>query len=125
MKRLNSSGKNWQAQPALTPEQRGVIKMTEILLTVSASELCLTESITEEMILAAVESGVAEPVEGEDLVNWVFDSTSVHWLKKAIRLHQDLEIDWVAVAMVIDLLQQKESLQRENQYIRQQLKRFL
>ncbi|MCB1661752.1 MAG: chaperone modulatory protein CbpM [Pseudomonadales bacterium] len=99
--------------------------MTEILLTVSASELCLTESITEEMILAAVESGVAEPVEGEDLVNWVFDSTSVHWLKKAIRLHQDLEIDWVAVAMVIDLLQQKESLQRENQYIRQQLKRFL
>ena len=77
--------------------------MTEILLTVSASELCLTESITEEMILAAVESGVAEPVEGEDLVNWVFDSTSVHWLKKAIRLHQDLEIDWVAVAMVIDL----------------------
>ena len=99
--------------------------MTEILLTVSASELCLTESITEEMILAAVESGVAEPVEGEDLVNWVFDSTSVHWLKKAIRLHQDLEIDWVAVAMVIDLLQQKELLQRENQYIRQQLKRFL
>ena len=99
--------------------------MTEILLTVSASELCLTESITEEMILAAVESGVAEPVEGEDLVNWVFDSTSVHWLKKAIRLHQDLEIDWVAVAMVIALLQQKESLQRENKYIRQQLKRFL
>ena len=63
--------------------------MTEILLTVSASELCLTESITEEMILAAVESGVAEPVEGEDLVNWVFDSTSLHWLKKAIRLPQD------------------------------------
>jgi len=99
--------------------------MTEILLTISASELCLTKTITEEMILAAVESGVAEPIEGEDLVNWVFDSTSVHWLKKAIRLHQDLEIDWVAVAMVIDLLQQKESLQRENQYIRQQLKRFL
>lgn len=46
-------------------------------------------------------------------------------LKKALRLHQDLEIDWVAVAMVIDLMQEKEALQKENEAYQRQLKRFI
>lgn len=99
--------------------------MTEILLKISVRELCQVEKITEQFVIEAVESGIAAPVEGKEVTDWVFDTTSVHWLKKAIRLHQDLEIDWIAVAMVIDLLQQKESLQRENQTIQQQLERFL
>jgi chaperone modulatory protein CbpM len=49
----------------------------------------------------------------------------VHWLRKAVRLHSDLDIDWVAVAMVIDLLRRNEELERRNQCFEQQLKRFL
>jgi chaperone modulatory protein CbpM len=59
------------------------------------------------------------------VVDWVFDTTSVHWLRKAVRLHSDLDIDWVAVAMVIDLLRRNEELERRNQCFEQQLKRFL
>jgi chaperone modulatory protein CbpM len=49
----------------------------------------------------------------------------VHWVKKAIRLNQELEIDWVAVALVLELLKQKAQLQRENQELQHQLARFI
>jgi chaperone modulatory protein CbpM len=42
-----------------------------------------------------------------------------------VRLQHDLDIDWVAVAMVIDLLKKNEALQRQNECFQQQLKRFL
>ncbi len=56
--------------------------------------------------------------------DWEFETASVYWIKKAVRLHQDLEIDWLAVALLIDLIQQRDSLQREKEFFQQQLKRF-
>jgi chaperone modulatory protein CbpM len=99
--------------------------MSKALLTISFTELCEFENITEEVIIQVVEYGIALPIEGDSSADWVFDATSVCWLKKAVRLYQDLQVDWVAVAMVIDLLQQKEALQKENEYFQRQLERFL
>jgi chaperone modulatory protein CbpM len=42
-----------------------------------------------------------------------------------VRLHSDLEIDWVAVAMVIDLLKRNAALEKQNQRFEQQLRRLL
>jgi chaperone modulatory protein CbpM len=99
--------------------------MTELVLSISLHELCQCDGLSQQLIVEVVEHGIAQPVAGQNVVDWVFDTTSVHWLRKAVRLHADLEIDWVAVAMVIDLLQQKEALEKRNQYFEQQLKRFL
>ena len=99
--------------------------MTDIVLGVSLHELCQCEGLTEQLIIEVVDHGIAQPVAGDNVVDWVFDTSSVHWLQKAVRLHYDLEIDWIAVAMVIDLLQKNEALRRENECIAQQLKRFL
>ena len=99
--------------------------MSELVFSVSVHELCQCEEFTQQVIVEVVEHGIAHPVAGQDVVDWVFDTTSVHWLRKAVRLHSDLEIDWVAVAMVIDLLQKNEALEKQNQLIEQQLKRFL
>jgi chaperone modulatory protein CbpM len=98
--------------------------MTDIVLSISLRELCQYEGLNEQLIVEVVEHGIAQPVAGDDVVDWVFDTTSVHWLKKAVRLHYDLEIDWIAVAMVIDLLQKNETLRRQNQCFEQQLRRF-
>ena len=84
--------------------------MTELVLSISVHELCQYEGLSEHIIVQ---------------VDWVFDTTSVHWLRKAVRLHADLDIDWVAVAMVIELLQKNEALERRNQCFEQQLKRFM
>jgi chaperone modulatory protein CbpM len=99
--------------------------MTELVLSISLSELCQCEGFSQQLIVEVVEHGIAQPVAGQNVVDWVFDTTTVHWLRKAVRLHDDLEIDWVAVAMVIDLLRQNEALQKRNEYFEQQLKRFL
>ena len=99
--------------------------MTELVLSISVQELCQCEEFTEQLIIEVVDHGIAKPVEGKEVTDWVFDTTSVHWLRKAVRLHDDLEIDWIAVAMVIDLLRQNESLQKQNQRFEQQLRRFL
>ena len=99
--------------------------MTQTLVRVSLSELCQLEGIERDMVIEIVEYGIARPLPGLDAPEWVFETSSVHWIKKAVRLYRDLEIDWVAVAMVIDLMQQKEGLERENRRYQRQLERFV
>ncbi|GAB3113363.1 chaperone modulatory protein CbpM [Aestuariicella hydrocarbonica] len=104
--------------------------MTETVFSIPVreltfNELCQLERIERRVIVDIVEHGIAKPLTGATSSEWVFDTTSVHWIKKAVRLHQDLEIDWVAVSLVIELMQQKESLLRENERYRSQLRRFM
>lgn len=99
--------------------------MISTLINISVDELCELEKIEHELIIEIVEYGIATPIEATEYEHWVFDVSSVCWIKKAIRLHQDLEIDWVAVGLVIDLMQQKENLLKENERYQQQLARFI
>nr|WP_241664377.1 chaperone modulator CbpM [Ningiella ruwaisensis] len=93
------------------------------MLLISFEELCQSAHIKQEFIVEIVDYGIAKPVSGEKTNEWVFDTGSVKWLKKAINLHLELEMDWFAVAMIIELLKQKEALKTENQYLRQRLER--
>ena len=72
-----------------------------------------------------VQYDIAQPLAGASIEDWVFDVTSAHWMQRAIRLQRDLDIDWIAVAMLIDLLQERERLSEENRCLRQRLGRFL
>ncbi|MBL7002564.1 MAG: chaperone modulator CbpM [Gammaproteobacteria bacterium] len=96
--------------------------MSDIVFKISLQELCEQEGITETIVFKVVEHGIAEPLEGND---WMFESSSVHWMKKAIRLYHDLDIDWVSIAMIIDLLQQNDALLRKNERLKNQLNRFI
>ena len=93
--------------------------MTEIVLSISTQELCQYQRLIQQLIIEVVDHGIAQPVMGKDVVDWAFDTTSVHWLQKAVRLRYDLELDWISVAMVIDLLQENESLRKQNQCIQE------
>ena len=99
--------------------------MTTTILHISFTELCELERIESDVIVSIVEHGIVKPIKGNQQDDWVFEATTVHWIKKAVRLANDFEIDWVAVALVIDLMQQKENLERENQSYRLQLERFI
>eukprot|EP00831_Metopus_contortus_P058309 TRINITY_DN50482_c0_g1_i1.p2 TRINITY_DN50482_c0_g1~~TRINITY_DN50482_c0_g1_i1.p2 ORF type:complete len:102 (-),score=16.67 TRINITY_DN50482_c0_g1_i1:69-374(-) len=99
--------------------------MNQTLANVSLSELCQLESIESEIIIEIVEYGIVEPIEYSDSSDWFFEPASVYWIKKALRLYQELEVDWLAVALLIELMQQRESLRRENDLFKQQLKRFV
>jgi len=103
--------------------------MSETLFSISFEELCQAEGIEVELIIEIVEYGIVKPInkrsEQTHYEQWLFDTGAIHWLKKALRLRQDLEIDWVAIAMVIDLMQEKEALQKENECYQRQLRRFI
>ena len=99
--------------------------MTTTILHISFVELCELERIESNVINNLVEQGVIKPILGTQEADWVFETTTVRWIKKAVRLASDFEIDWVAVAMLIDLMQQKEALEQENQRYRAQLERFM
>lgn len=99
--------------------------MSMSMLRVTVRELCECEDISEQLVALAVEHEVVAPLAGESVGEWVFDTVNVSWMRKAIHLHRDLDLDWVAIAMVIDLLRQCEELDAENQALRQRLQRFL
>jgi chaperone modulatory protein CbpM len=44
---------------------------------------------------------------------------------RALRLHQELEIDWSGIALAIELLDELEQLRDENRMLRQRLRRFM
>ena len=99
--------------------------MTDNIFKISLQELCTQEGFNKNMAIEVVEHGIAQPLTGDHYKDWIFESNSVYWMKKAIRLYHDLEIDWVAIAIVIDLLQQQDSLTKENDCLKMQLNRFL
>ena len=99
--------------------------MTEIVLCVSVQELCQCGGFTEQIIVEAVDHGIAQPADGDNVADWMFDATTAHWLRKAVRLHHDLEIDWIAISIVVDLLQKNEVLEQQSRRFEQQLNRFI
>ncbi|MFT7286221.1 MAG: chaperone modulatory protein CbpM [Halieaceae bacterium] len=99
--------------------------MSTTTLQVTVHELCECEDISEKFVVAAVEHEIVAPIAGEIAEEWIFDTAHVIWMRKAIHLHRDLDLDWVAIAMVIDLLQQREQLDQENRSLRMRLRRFL
>lgn len=98
--------------------------MMRRLTVISLCELCQLERIENHHIIEIVENGIVKPIANTNNKDWEFDTSSVYWIKKAVRLHQDLEIDWLAVALLIDLIQQRDSLQKEKEFFQQQLSRF-
>ncbi|CAD5263839.1 Chaperone modulatory protein CbpM [Alteromonas sp. 38] len=98
--------------------------MVDTLLVISFEELCQVERLNQEMIVEVIDYGIAEPVSGDDKNDWMFDTSSVRWVKKAITLYDQLELDWVAIAMIVELLKQKEKLTEENEYLHRRLTRF-
>jgi len=99
--------------------------MTSTIIQITVSELCEREELSRSVVVQLVHYDIAQPLAGSSIEDWIFDVTTAHWMQRAIRLQRDLDIDWIAVAMLIDLLQEREQLSEENQRLRQRLGRFL
>jgi chaperone modulatory protein CbpM len=99
--------------------------MTNITLHIPLNELCLSTGISKDVIIEVVEYGIAKPLESVKLSEWVFDLESAHWIKKAIKLNQQLQIDWIATAMIIELMRKNQQLEKENNLLKARLKRLL
>lgn len=90
----------------------------------SIHELCQAAEISSIHVIDIVEHGILAPL-GESPEEWVFDVTMLCLLRRASRLHFDLELEWAAVALILDLLDDRENLLNENTHLQQRLDRFL
>lgn len=98
--------------------------MHETLTIISYEELCQIEGIEGELVVEIVNYRIVVPEEDAETSRWLFETSSIYWIKKALRLHADLEIDWIAVALIIDLMRDKENLEKQNNSIQRQLNRL-
>lgn len=98
--------------------------MTEYSLYINLNELCQYTDTPEATIIEFVEHGILEP-QGESEETWVFSVETVRITQQAQRLHRDLGVNWAGVALALELMSQRESLQQENQTLKNRLRRFL
>lgn len=98
--------------------------MAEYYIELSLHEVCLAVDMPEPLVFELVEHGIVQP-RGSRPADWIFDLHMVSVARRAGRLHRDLELDWSTVALVVDLLEQRDILRRENSLLKQRLGRFI
>ncbi len=93
-----------------------------ILLKLSdvCQELDLPRAACEELVY----HGIVQP-QGKQPEDWTFDITMVSVIRRATRLRRELDLDWSAVALVVNLLEERDQLRVELEILQQRLDRFL
>ncbi|MEX1034231.1 MAG: chaperone modulator CbpM [Cellvibrionaceae bacterium] len=94
-----------------------------MLVHITTQELCQRIDLSEETLEEIVEHGIVEP-RGEKPEEWTFDIDYVWVVRRAARLHRDLGIDWAGIALVLELLNERERLVEENRMLQRRLRRF-
>jgi chaperone modulatory protein CbpM len=91
----------------ITSFLQGQVVEEEIHLTLT--ELCQTSGITEAHVTTLVVEGILEPI-GRQPAEWRFGGDSLRRARLALRLARDLDINPAGVALVMDLLDEIDSL---------------
>lgn len=84
---------------------------SEIVDALSFRDLCRFCQAEDSWVIELVEQGVLEPV-GSEVDNWQFVGTSIVRAKKARRLNRDLGVNVAGVALVLDLLEERDTILR-------------
>jgi chaperone modulatory protein CbpM len=88
------------------------IHADDALAFCSLEDLCRRTRLDEGFVIECVEHGVAH-VAGGEIVAWRFSITAILRLQKAWRLHRDLELQVGSLALVLDLLEERDQLLQE------------
>ena len=75
-------------------------------------ELCSLGKTSAEWVIELVDEGVLEP-EGQAEHEWLFDTNALKRLQMVGRLQQDLRINLAGIALVLDLLEEIETLKAQ------------
>ena len=78
-------------------------------MTDPAPEVCEVCGVDRSLVVAMVEEGIAAPLDSES-THWEFSGVAVTRIRTATRLHRDLEVNLAGAALVLDLLEEIETL---------------
>lgn len=94
--------------------------MSETVYYLTLSEITQSARVSEDTVVAIVEQGIVQP-RGARPAEWRFEPPMVATLQRACRLHRDLELDWAAVALALELIEEVQQLRQDNERLRRQL----
>ncbi len=98
--------------------------MANVTITFTVTEFCLRTGVTEEDLNEIVGLGVIEPY-AEATDSWQFDDHAATVVQRALRLREELALDWPGIAVALTLLEENTHLRQENRLLRQRLARFI
>ena len=84
---------------------------SDVIDTLTVQDLCRFCDADETWVIELVEHGVLEPV-GTSVRTWRFQGVNISRAKKARRLNRDLGLDTSGVAVVLDLIEQRDAALR-------------
>ena len=94
--------------------------MNERSYVLTLTEITQCVRIPVETVIVIVDHGIVEP-RGQKPEEWQFEPHMLATLRRAIRLQQDLELDWAGIAVALSLIEQLQQLRGQNRLLRQQL----
>lgn len=94
--------------------------MSETGYYLSLTEVSQCVHLSADTVITIVDHGIVEP-RGEQPQEWLFEPDMLGTLRRAIRLQQDLELDWAAIALAVSLIEEVQTLRDDNRRLRQQL----
>lgn len=97
---------------------------TTLTVQLTLEECCQRIDVPADSLIEIVELGIVEPGGGNPH-DWRFDSDALGRLRQALRLQRELGLDWQAVAVALDLLDEVGRLRAENESLRRRLLRFM
>ncbi|WP_342649823.1 chaperone modulator CbpM [Pseudomonas sp. REB1044] len=95
-----------------------------LIVQLDMRTLCQEADLTADCVIEIVEHGIVEP-SGRTPDDWVFDDRAPVTVRRAVKLHQELELEWEGVALALELLEEVQQLRSENSMLRQRLGRFV
>jgi chaperone modulatory protein CbpM len=94
------------------PARDAAGEIVEATSLCTLEELCRSCHVEADWIAALVEQGALDPV-GRTRTEWQFTRVSVVRVAKARRLERDLDLNAAGLALVLDLLDELETLRAE------------
>jgi hypothetical protein len=85
-------------------------------------QVCVGCQLEAAFVVECVELGVADPRGSPS--QWQFDANSRTRLLKAWRLHRDLDVHVSGLPLILDLLEEVDSLRQESEHLRNRLQHW-
>ena len=97
----------------MNASQPGSVTPHEQQHDLSLEEMCRTCAVQSAFVVALLEEGVIEPVEGQTPDDWRFSTVQVRHVSVAWRLHRDLGVNLPGAALALQLLEEVETLRAQ------------
>lgn len=101
-----------------------LMELADALQACSFDELCQRRLLDADFIVACVEAGIVEAHAQLPRTEWRFTTRTILRIERAQRLQRDLDVQVQDLALVLDLLDEVQTLREEVSALRRRLQHW-